>query len=339
MYEPGLFRDFPNPPDRQNCKKLVAEYNHGPMWGDHYALEKESVSDICFLLITFLAALDEPLMDPTITPPFFKWVVEPSCKRNHEARVKIAKQMMEELEDRTYRGADIYVNSEDVEIQWTKADLQRLAVLEKPQIAIAVVLLKLLPLAHFSLLIYLLRFFTELTVYPGNGMSIKESVRLWADQLIGGNEGSRILEWLLYRWDRLSDALFENSRETYKALVEQCGGDASMAATPLLGASTTLTTIPDTPTPMLQRSSTLSSLQSRDSDATDPISLRRHKSSTFHRSSTNQSHASSTSRPSARTENSQPGIGTHRPDFAQKPVICDQAGEYFVSQVNTFWYV
>ena len=331
MYEPGLFKDFPNPPDRQNCKKLVAEYNRGPMWGDHYALEKESVPDICFLLITFLAALNEPLIDPTIAPPFFRWVVEPSCKRDHEAREKIAKQMMEELEDRTYRGTNIHVSSDDVEIPWTKADLQRLAVLEKPQIAIAVILLKLLPLAHFSLLIYLLRFFTELTVYPGNGMSIKESVRLWADQLIGGKDGSRILEWLLTRWDRLSEALFEDSRGAYKAIVEKCGGDASMAATPLLGAPATLTAATDTPAPLLQRSSTLSSLQSRESDATDPISLRRHKSNILRHSST--------SRQSAKSEDSQPGIGTHHPDFAQKPVICDRAGEYFVSQTNAFKYV
>ena len=339
---PGLFKDFPNPPDRQNCKRLVAEYNRGPLWGDHYALEKESVSDICFLLITFLAGLPEPLIDPTITSPFFKWVVEPSCERDYEARVTIAKQMMEELEDRTHRGTDIHVSSEDVEIPWTKADLQRLAVLEKPQIAIAVVLLKLLPLAHFSLLIYLLRFFTELTVYPANGMSIKESVRLWAEKLIGGNEASRILEWLLSRWDRLSTALFEDSREAYKALVERCGGDASMAGTPLLAASTfhsPLTTNPDTRTSILQRSSTLSSLRSRESDATDPISLRRHKSNSLCRSSSNRSHASSTSHQSARSENSQPRIGTHHSNFVQKPVICDQAGEDLVSQINSFMYV
>lgn len=71
------------------------------MWGDHYALEKEPVSDICFLLITFLSGLNEPLMDPTITLPFYKWVVEPSSRRDHEARTRIAKQMKEDLEDRT----------------------------------------------------------------------------------------------------------------------------------------------------------------------------------------------------------------------------------------------
>lgn len=339
MYVPGLFKDFPNPPDRQNCDKLVAEYNRSPMWGDHYALEKEPVSDICFLLITFLSGLNEPLMDPTITLPFYKWVVEPSSRRDHEARTRIAKQMKEDLEDRTHRGADIYVHPDDIEIPWTKADLQRLAVLEKPQIAIAVVLLRLLPLAHFSLLVYLLRFFSELTVYPENGMSVKESVRLWADKLIGPTEGTVVLQWLLSRWDRLSEALFADSREAYKALVERCGCDASMAATPILHSSTFLATsarTPDTPTHIIQRSSTVSSLRSRESDATDPISLRRHKSNSLYRSSTNESHASSTSRQSARSTNTEPRIETQHPDFAQTPVICGQAGEYFVSRIDAY---
>ena len=71
-------------PNRRRCDELVDDFNYGPFFGEGFDLQGESTPDVCYLLSTFLMALSEPLIDPALFEPFFRWFVKPSCKRDDE---------------------------------------------------------------------------------------------------------------------------------------------------------------------------------------------------------------------------------------------------------------
>lgn len=97
--------------------------------------------------------------------------------------------------------------------------------IESPQIAIARHLLQLLPSANLSLLVYLLAFFTQVPLAPANGIQFEDVARIFSGALLGtggsrggartgagqgtGSLSGRMLVWLLTRWGRISEGLFE----------------------------------------------------------------------------------------------------------------------------------
>jgi len=106
-------------------------------------------------------ALPEPLIDPALFEPFFRWCVKPSCKRDEEKREIEAQQENEARIAALRRGEQVKRRDLTLKaspIRWTKKEGRLNEESEKPQIAIAVILFKLLPSAHFALLVYLLGF-------------------------------------------------------------------------------------------------------------------------------------------------------------------------------------
>ena len=78
------------------------------------------------------------------------------------------------------------------------------------QIKIAQSLLYLLPSPNFSLFLYLFSFFTQILLYPENGINIDDLARIFAFNLLGGSSkpiARRMMVWILRRWTRISAGL------------------------------------------------------------------------------------------------------------------------------------
>ena len=161
--------------------------------------------DICALLSTFISSLPTPLLDPPIYSALWHWSVKPSVKREDARRDK----QEEEDEDRRTSGeppqrtawmtsTDLYMDDTDI-------------ALETDQLSIAQILLRFLPSANLSLLVYLCAFFTQLPLCPENGLQLEDVARIFGHRLLGGSAkvvSQRMMMWLLTRWHRISDTLF-----------------------------------------------------------------------------------------------------------------------------------
>lgn len=227
-----MFLDCPN---RRHCDELLDDFNYGPAFGEKINLNQESTENVCFLLSTFLSALPEPLIDPSLFEPFFIWCVQPSCKRD-DAKRKIQARIEEEARIVAHRRGE-YVKPSDVPsrtgpVKWTKEEERENKELEKPQIAVAVVLFRALPAAHFALLVYLLRFFTQLPICPENGMSLEECAGKFSKKMMGNTsaQSHKVMLWMLTRWSQISDGLFSVSRAAYEEMKKESKRNAAIAA-------------------------------------------------------------------------------------------------------------
>jgi hypothetical protein len=273
-------------------------------------------------------ALPEPLIDPALFEPFFHWCVKPSCKRdderreieaNYEDQSRIAASRRgEQLKRRDYP-------SKTSPVKWTKKEENRIEELEKPQIAIAVILFKLLPSAHFSLLVYLLGFFTELPICPDNGMTLEESAKKFAERMIGGPKvnSRKVMMWLLTRWPRISDGLFSESKAGYDEEIKK-----SKLSLPAAASIHPPETLERRDRNTLYRSSTISSIRSSESGVAEALSLVRDKSACgLYRSMTSGSVVPHDTRFSVLANDLTPrNEEKHHPAFAQTPVI-QRSGE------------
>lgn len=162
----------------------------------------QAMPDICALLSTFISSLPTPLLDAHIYSAFWHWSVKPSVKREDARRDR----QEEEEEERRARGepaqwvthTDLYLDDAD-------------STLETDQISIAQILLRFLPSANLSLLVYLCGFFTQLPLCPENGLQLEDVARIFGHRLLGGSTklvSQRMMMWLLTRWHRISETLF-----------------------------------------------------------------------------------------------------------------------------------
>jgi hypothetical protein len=311
-------------PNRRRCDELVDYFNYGPCFGEGFNLKDESTPDVCCLLSTFLMALPEPLIDPALFEPLFHWCVKPSCKRDDKKRDVEAKYEDDARMAAQRRGEQIKRRdfaSKTSPVRWTKKEERKNEELEKQQIAIAVILFKLLPSAHFALLVYLLGFFTELPICPDNGMTLEESTKKFAEKLMGGGKAHsrKVMMWLLTRWPRILDGLFSESRSTYEE-TKKSKLNASAASLP---PETVTPSSRSDPRNALYRSTTMSSIQSYESAVSDALSLERDQSTCgLYRSMTSGSIVPYDPRFSVTSEDMTPqNEEKHHPDFAQTVVI------------------
>lgn len=162
----------------------------------------QAMPDICALLSTFISSLPTPLLDAHIYSAFWHWSVKPSVKREDARRDR----QEEEEEERRARGepakwvthTDLYLDDAD-------------STLETDQISVAQILLRFLPSANLSLLVYLCGFFTQLPLCPENGLQLEDVARIFGHRLLGGSTklvSQRMMMWLLTRWHRISETLF-----------------------------------------------------------------------------------------------------------------------------------
>ncbi|KAH9856860.1 hypothetical protein C2E23DRAFT_882160 [Lenzites betulinus] len=226
IYQPGLFRSVPN---RTRLARLIESFDmctpscaSSPN-GDgicprmaptlsttRASLRKETTPDVCALLKTYLDLLPEPLLDENLAAALHLLcrrrllrLARPPALRPAAHRPLLPIPIRLLLRPRSRPAPSVPMTP-------SEALTQQLA-LEAPQIAHAQHLLRLVPPAPLALLTYLLGFFTQLPLCPDNGMALADVARMFARVLVGGANGQtrECVQWLLERWPRVSDGLFD----------------------------------------------------------------------------------------------------------------------------------
>jgi hypothetical protein len=218
IYEGLLFRQLPDP-DRFTA--LVDIFNDGPSFGEGYSLRQESVRNVAGIFVDFVVKIKDPLISSILLDPLWYWCVKPSVKRDNAAR-DIQETAEEEARDKILqdeRMKDI-VPREDFyyvrkPLNWEKEEEKKYANVEGKQIDAAVILLKLLPAANLSLLVYLFDCFARIISSRRNLVEQQDIVRIFAHTVVGGKskpDAWRIMHWLLDRWPRLLIGLYGASK-------------------------------------------------------------------------------------------------------------------------------
>jgi hypothetical protein len=172
-------------------------------------------------VVGFIDSLPHALIDPVLYDPFWYWCVMPTIRR------QIVKRTEQEIAEANERGAALERGENIMEfvyhqksLRWTKDEEYVNETKEQPQISAAVVLLKLLPVANLSLLVYLFNFFTQLPLCPDNGVQPADITRIFGHSLMGGKSKSdamQLMLWLLQRWPKIAEDLFAQSTTTWEA--------------------------------------------------------------------------------------------------------------------------
>lgn len=161
--------------------------------------------------------IKDPLIVPILLDPLWYWSVKPSVKRDNAARdiqetaEEVAREKVlqdEKMKDVVPREDFYYVRKP---VNWTKEQEKDHEVVEGKQIAAAVILLKLLPAANLSLLVYLIDFFARIISSRRNLVKQQDIVRIFAHSIVGGKSKAdawRIMHWILDRWPQLLDGIY-----------------------------------------------------------------------------------------------------------------------------------
>ncbi|KAF9528169.1 Rho GTPase activation protein [Crepidotus variabilis] len=216
IYQPNLFRTLPNRSRLLDLISIFDSMDRAPSikcntrqksstqeeFGANVSLQLEATADICALFTSYLSALPESLVPAHIFDAI--WVL---C--DLEVTPSISKDPSFEID----------------------------ATRQTPSILLAQLLLHLLPPPNFSLLVYLLAFFSQ-TVLANeeNGVDIRDLVKMFGARLFGngvspvapsshsmpnskGNSqdplptsparGEIMMAWFLRRWATIIDSLFE----------------------------------------------------------------------------------------------------------------------------------
>lgn len=222
IYENLLFRKLPDP---GRFTALIDIFNDGPSFGEGYRLQQENLHNVAALFVEFVVKIKDPLIVPILLDPLWYWSVKPSVKRDNAAR-DIQETKEEEARDKVLkdeRMRDI-VPREDFyyvrkPVNWTKEQIQEHEGAEGKQIAAAVILLKLLPAANLSLLVYLLDSFARIISSRRNFVEQQDIVRIFAHSVVGGKSKAdawRVMHWILDRWPRLLDGLYAERKGLIK---------------------------------------------------------------------------------------------------------------------------
>ena len=223
IYEPRLFRELP---DEERFTELIDVFNDGPSFGDGFSLRRENLHNIAAVFVDFVVKIKDPLILPILFDPLWYWCVKPSVKRDNAAR-DIQETAEEEARDKILRDERMkdVVPREDFyyirkPIIWTQEQEMENEKSEGKQIDAAVILLKLLPSANLSLLVYFLDFFTRIISSRRNLVEQQDIARIFAHSVIGGKSKAdawRIMHWILDRWPRLLGGLFAERKSLIKS--------------------------------------------------------------------------------------------------------------------------
>ncbi|TFK67467.1 hypothetical protein BDN72DRAFT_842981 [Pluteus cervinus] len=250
LYQQSLFRSLPN---RSRLHELIHIFNTSQPelrsslpFHTNTPLRMESMPNVCALLFTYLSQLPEPILTPSIYTSLWAWCVSGDLN----------------AEDENYaRRSSIYGNPSIIPFapimqRLASSDSYNSATGETPRMSIAQHLLHLLPTPNFSLLVYLLMFFSQVVMMRDeNGMSVSDVGDMFGlhicglirtnqtqecgeDQEKDGQQEPRpslkpgnihdktraklTLCWLLNRWGWIAERLFElRDQYTPEALLEK----------------------------------------------------------------------------------------------------------------------
>ncbi|KAF8635324.1 hypothetical protein AX17_003944 [Amanita inopinata Kibby_2008] len=221
IYQSDLFRALPN---RRRLQDLIqifdSSHPHRKYRSIHTRtrildyhsntlLHLESTQDICALLSDYLCSLPEPILSPFLFDAIWEWG-------------GLNKEEDDQTESfATLRQRDIFP------LMKSYTDPS-----EATRIAIVQHLLHLLPFPSFSLLVYLLAFFSQVVMMCDvNGIGVQDLGRLFGKCVFGGDrltrsasgdlsalggrerrgqrDGRIMMQWFLKRWGPLSDGIFD----------------------------------------------------------------------------------------------------------------------------------
>ena len=191
----------------KNRRNKVAEYNTT-------LLHLESTQDICALLIDYLCSIPEPILPTYLFGPIWEWggVYGDTADDNSEVGGDATSFINE-----SQRRADFFPLPKFHPEEPSEAT--RISAVQH--------LLCLLPSPNFSLLVYLLAFFSHVVMMRDvNGMDIQELGRLFGKCVFGGGSasspsgdyesigkarkpGQAMMCWFLKRWGPISNGLFD----------------------------------------------------------------------------------------------------------------------------------
>ena len=225
IYQPNLFRTLPNrsrllelinifDSEQQPPGSIIRSRQSSPTknpsksgFGANTSLHLESTPDICALLSTYLSALPEPMLLPALFRPIWEW-----CGLEEDE--------VDELQLKPFQRR---ISSVPLSRTYTNPT-------ESMRISVAQLVLHLLPSPHFSLLVYILAFFSQVAmVHEENGVGIEDLARMFGSRIFGGGqskrrklsteiamtdphetrmEGEIMMCWFLRRWGLISEGLF-----------------------------------------------------------------------------------------------------------------------------------
>ena len=227
IYQSNLFRTLPNrsrllelinifdseqqPPGSiiRSRQSLPPKNSPKSGFGANTSLHLESTPDICALLSTYLSALPEPILLPALFRPIWDW-----CGLDQE---------------------DVDTVEPALEVRPLRRRMSLSKIPSNPteatRILIAQLVLHLLPSPHFSLLVYILAFFSQVAmVHEENGVGMEDLGRMFGGRIFGGGqfrrrklsseiamedphkprmEGEIMMCWFLRRWSSISEGLFD----------------------------------------------------------------------------------------------------------------------------------
>lgn len=208
IYCPGLFRELPN---RRRHAELYKAYNSSPSFGLGLNLRSENTATVAAMLSSFLKNLPEPLLGEPLFEPIWNWCVRPSVQRE-EARQAHDESEEEEARETYYRTGVRPRRSGRREVAARRRveqdEDERLAA---EQVPVVQCLLRLLPTARLSTLVYTCTFFSQLPLCPENGITLDDLSRMFSGPLIGGGRPAsrHVLIWFLKRWPLILDGLLD----------------------------------------------------------------------------------------------------------------------------------
>ena len=226
IYQCNLFRTLPNrsrllelinifdseqqPPGSiiRSRQTLSSKNSAKSGFGANASLHLESTPDICALLSTYISALPEPILLPALFRPIWDWCGLDEDDEVDKVELKPFLRRMSVSLSRTHTNPT-----------------------ETTRILIAQLVLHLLPSPHFSLLVYILAFFSQVAmVHEENGVGMEDLARMFGARIFGGGqsrrrkisaeitmenphqpkmEGEIMMCWFLKRWSPISEGLFD----------------------------------------------------------------------------------------------------------------------------------
>ncbi|PPQ71663.1 hypothetical protein CVT26_010582 [Gymnopilus dilepis] len=238
IFQPNLFRTLPNRfrllelinifDFEQQLPGSVIRSRQRPVgrdvhpragFGFNTSLHLESTPDICALLTTYLSSLPEPLLPPYLFHVIWDW-----CDIAHDD------------EDMSKQRETFGARLSPIPMARTYTNPR-----ESSHILIAQLLLHLLPSPNFSLLVYLLAFFSQVAlVKEENGVGVQDLGRMFGARLFGSgvdnaspspadkgkgkakandgdpatsstspHKGEKMMCWFLRRWTPIFEGLFD----------------------------------------------------------------------------------------------------------------------------------
>lgn len=218
-----LLRD---PPDETQCTNLATAFNSGPSYGVHIDLAHpaQDAASTFWILVHYVEKLPFALVYPALVHPLEMWCVNPSRIRvqQHEVvKAQYAELTASAADSQKTGTPDAWLQPRKCNVNPTDAVIREE---ETKQVAIAALLLRLLPPSMFVLLVYLMDFLLQACTRPEYEITVQEIVDTFANKLVRGDDhalSEQIFLWLLTRWPEISGLLFQKSTSEYEARIER----------------------------------------------------------------------------------------------------------------------